>query len=297
MGTATRKPNDKLQMAAISRLFSSTVIKELARSGDSPLFRTLIRESLLDTSLNRDERISEVFDTAFSLLKKTRNRDEYVYKSAITNNILLGRHSLNTASMLTEFRVGECKADLVLLNGSSVAYEIKSERDRLDRLPLQVETYRKVFEYVYVVAGANHIQKVLESVPKDVGVLELSNRFQLSTKREASGGLTNLDLGVMFTSLRLSESKNIIKSLGGELPDVPNTRLFEELRKHFLELKPQEAHRAMVKELKRSRSLESLVTLTKRLPPSLTALVFSASLSTTDCERLLSVLDRPLDEA
>ncbi|MEI9986083.1 MAG: sce7726 family protein [Aliidongia sp.] len=53
---------------------------------------------------------------------------------SVTQKILMGKHSLRTASMLNEFRAGSCKADLVILNGTATVYEIKSERDSLTRL-------------------------------------------------------------------------------------------------------------------------------------------------------------------
>lgn len=47
--------------------------------------------------------------------------------NVIANKILLGKHSLNTSHMLSEFRVGYNKADVVIINGTSSVYEIKSE--------------------------------------------------------------------------------------------------------------------------------------------------------------------------
>lgn len=57
-------------------------------------------------------RVHAIFDAAFSLLQREGYRHEYIYKAALTHKILLGKHSLHTASMITEFRVGECKLSL-----------------------------------------------------------------------------------------------------------------------------------------------------------------------------------------
>src|SRR5438128_1527304 len=120
--------------AAISRLFSSTVIRELARKGKSPLFARLASQLHLLHSLPASERVYNVFEAAFAVLGREGYRDEYIYKAALTQRILLGKHSLQTASMLNEFRVGECKADIAILNGTATVYEVKSERDSLARL-------------------------------------------------------------------------------------------------------------------------------------------------------------------
>lgn len=75
--------------------------------------------------------VGDVFDQAFEILKVAGQRDEYIYRAAISQKILMGTHSLRTASMLNEFRAGSSKADLVILNGTATVYEIKSERIRL----------------------------------------------------------------------------------------------------------------------------------------------------------------------
>jgi hypothetical protein len=119
------------QLAAISRLFSSSVVREMARKGKSPLFARLATQSQLLRSIPLSKRVDSLFDAAFSLLKREGYRHEYIYKAALTHKILLGIHSLQTASMINEFRVGDCKADIAILNGTATVYEVKSERDSL----------------------------------------------------------------------------------------------------------------------------------------------------------------------
>ncbi len=153
------------QLAAISRFFSSSVIQEMARTGKSPLFARLARQSLLLNSFPSSERVYTLFEKAFSLLKREGYRHEYIYKAALMHKILLGKHSLQTASMLNEFRVCECKADLAILNGTATVYEVKSERDSLSRLERQVAAYSKVFARVCVIAAENHIDAIVGSLP------------------------------------------------------------------------------------------------------------------------------------
>ena len=210
------------QLAAISRLFSSSVIREMARKGKSPLFARLADESLLLDCFSASKRVFNLFDTAFSLLKRQGYRHEYIYKSALTHKILLGTHSLQTASMLNEFRVGECKADLAILNGTATVYEVKSERDSLSRLERQVAAYAPVFARVYVIAGEKHVDAVMDSVPNDVGVLRLENRYRISTLREAANRPERTSPAAIFDSIRTPEARMILVSRGIHVPDVPN---------------------------------------------------------------------------
>lgn len=287
MGSASLQVTDKSKIAALARMFSASVVRELAQKGASPLLYRLTQEAGLQQSLPASTTLHEVFNTAFSILKQKANRQEYVYKTAITNKVLLGKHSLRTASMLMEFRVGSCKADIAILNGTSIAYEIKSERDRLDRLPTQVDSYRDVFAKVYVVVGSNHVRAVLNTVHKDVGVLELSDRYQLSTVREATDRADEVIPEAIFDSLRLHESKRILERLGMHVPDVPNTQIYRTLRTLFRALRPRDVHDAMVKELRSSRSLKRWNELAPQIPESLTAAVFCAPISKADYPRLL----------
>ncbi|MCT7056937.1 sce7726 family protein, partial [Salmonella enterica] len=149
---------NSFQLTALSRLFSASVFNEIAKKGQSPMFARSLRETeLFDHADTLGINVGEAFNEAFALLRQTGLRNEYVYRSALTHNLLLGKHSLRTACMLNEFRIGSCKADLIILNGTGTVYEIKSERDSLSRLHNQITNYRKAFGKIYVIAGSEHI--------------------------------------------------------------------------------------------------------------------------------------------
>ncbi len=78
--------------------------------------RSLRETELFDHADTHGITVGEAFNEAFALLRQTGLRNEYVYRSALTHNLLLGKHSLRTACMLNEFRIGSCKADLIILN-------------------------------------------------------------------------------------------------------------------------------------------------------------------------------------
>ncbi len=231
------------------------------------------------------------------MLKVGGRRDEYVYRAALTHKILLGRHSLRTASMLTEFRAGASKADLVILNGTIAAYEIKSERDSLTRLSSQVRDYRRVFASVNVIAGERHITGVLSSVPEDVGVMCLSERFQISTVRGAHNRPEGICPTTVFESLRSDEAVSILKALGVHVPHVPNTERHSTLRELFRRLEPVPLHYELVRVLKQSRSLAGLSDLVDELPDSLHTAALTVPIRRADHARLVGAVRTPLIEA
>ncbi len=285
------------QLAAMARFFSSAVFRDLARSGQSPLFARLLRLTDIQPRCGGDATVGQAFESAFSVLKRVGHRHEYVYRAALTQRVLMGTHSLNTASMLTEFRAGTCKADLVILNGTATVYEIKSERDSLTRLANQVANYKKVFAKVYVIASTDHVGGVMKTVPPDVGVLELSSRHQISTVREADDLPGRICPATVLESLRAPEAAAILSRLGVPVPDVPNTLRHAAMRELFAKLEPEAVHIAMVQVLKKTRALAPLRDLIDRLPPSLHAAALSIQIRRADHERLVKAVSSKLDRA
>lgn len=285
------------ELSALDRLFSSAVFQEMAKKGRSSLFSRLICQAGLADLCKKNATVGSAFDSAFARLKATGSRNEYVYRAAITQKILLGKHSLHTASMLNEVRAGECKADLVVLNGTASVYEIKSERDTLARLLNQIANYKRVFATVNVIVGEDHVTSVQRALDRDVGILMLSRRYQISTLREAVDAPERTCPTTIFETLRSSEAVAVLRSLGIAPPDVPNTRRHAVLRSLFAELDPIDVHREMVKTLKRSRSLVPLKEFVSRLPVSLKAAALSIPVRRGDHDRVVSAIETPLEMA
>lgn len=284
------------QLFALSRLFSSSVFRELAAKGRSPLFARLFGDAGLTKQANKGT-VGSAFDDAFARLRRTGHRDEYVYRSALTHNILLGRHSLKSASMLTEFRAGSCKADLAILNGTASVYEIKSERDSLARLSNQLSNYRKVFAKVYVIAAEPFVPEIISCADADIGVLSLVKWNSIRTVREAVSRPELVCPLTIFDSLRLCEAREILTKLGVDVPDVPNTLLYQAMRERYALLDPAETHMHMVQTLKRTRNLAPLTELIDQLPRSLQPAALSTQVRRVDHERLLNAVRTPIEQA
>lgn len=287
----------EIQLSAASRLFSTAVIKEMSKKGESALFARLVKEAGVQEMVGRNLRVADAFDAVFSFLRAVGNRDEYIYKAALTHKVLLGTHSLNTASMLTEFRVGLSRADLVILNGTATVYEIKSERDSLKRLENQLEAYRRVFAQVCVIASEEYIDRILQLSPPDVGVLALGRRHRITTVRKPQNDPRRICPVTLFESLRISEAKQILRNLGIEIPAVPNTQMHSAIRTEFSRLDPASTHSQMVEVLKASRSLVSLGDLVDKLPSSLHAAALTVSLPRKLHGNLIAAINTPLERA
>lgn len=74
------------------------------------------------------------------------------------------------------FQFGERRADIALFyNDELTAFEIKSARDNTSRLEYQIESYKKFFDYCFIVCEEENLDEVRKSIPKDVGIMIVKN--------------------------------------------------------------------------------------------------------------------------
>ena len=286
----------KSVLAALSRLFSSAVFRELARRGKSPVFGQLTKEIGVE-KFNMDKSVSNAFDVAFDSIVDLGNRDEYVYKSSIVREILLGRHNLHEASMLTEVSVNGRKADVVILNGTSTAYEIKSERDNLAKLPGQIESYRNAFASVCVIAAEKHVKGILGIVPDDVGVYTLDQRGRIELVQKENDRPERIKTDALIQVLRVQEIALVLEDMGISVPDVPNTERYKVVQEIFDCQEPAKLHESAVKILQNTRSQSKIEDFVECLPRSLKATVLSSRIRKSDQPRLIAALNTPFTEA
>jgi hypothetical protein len=71
-----------------------------------------------------------------------------------------------------ELCLNAARVDLAVVNGRLEGFEIKSDRDRLDRLARQADVYNRVFDRMTVVAGQRHLPSAIEAIPVWWGVSE-----------------------------------------------------------------------------------------------------------------------------
>jgi hypothetical protein len=67
---------------------------------------------------------------------------------------------------------GNARVDLAVVNGSLSGFEIKSERDTLQRLPHQVQIYSRALDSVTIVANGLHVKKIGQLIPEWWGIIE-----------------------------------------------------------------------------------------------------------------------------
>lgn len=291
--------NEKISISptvapALARLFSSAVIVEFATKGHSRLASAILKETDLLHRLSPTILLRDFYNQIYALLFNSY-RNEYIYKNVLARKILLGVHSLNTTTMLTEFRSGNCKADVVILNGTSTVYEIKSAYDSIERLQRQIAAYRQLFDKINVITAESQLNKVSGVVGNDIGLMVLTDRNTIRTMQEPASLKETVHPAEIFDSLRKTEYEQIIRTHFGAIPDTSNARMYQACRELFCSLSPCAAHDAMVTALKKRGSNQRLKDFVAVVPESLTAVSLSCKLSVAEQVRFSALLNSSLE--
>ncbi|QHZ53377.1 sce7726 family protein [Paenibacillus larvae] len=149
---------------------------------------------------------------------------------------------------------GDGRIDIVLIDYLLQGYEIKSERDTLERLPRQIEVYNKVLDRITIVTAPCHMDEVIKIVPEWWGItkaeMDENGRMNLISYREA---LNNPDINAFSLAQLLwrDEAIEILKRrrLHKGLLSKPRNMLWSALSKrlNLQELRREVIHKLMIR--------------------------------------------------
>jgi len=156
-------------------------------------------------------KISLVCRHVIILLHGTMN--DPVIRSAFHCSILKPAHNDRNTLVIDELGLknGIVRADIAVLNGKLVGYEIKGEKDSLTRLLPQVAAYSEVFENSYIIAAEKHLAKVEHHVPEWWGIYAISPDehgapcFAIKRKAEANPARNNFGIAQLLWKAEVSD--------------------------------------------------------------------------------------------
>lgn len=240
-------------------------------SGDSnDVFEYVVRRYVSDpTGRSYKDLISEIYK-----YMGKEYRSEYFYKNIMLNKLLMKKHDYKKTIVLTELPIASSKADFIMINGRGVVYEIKTELDNLERLNSQIEDYYKAFKEVIIVTYENNVDKVIEIVPDEVGIMVLTKREALKTVRKSKVVKDFLDINIIFEILRKYEFEEIIKKQGWNLPEVSQFIYYKECRKLISRINVEVLQKEMLLQLKKRMKIE-VVEFSMGMPEELRFLSYS----------------------
>ena len=112
--------------------------------------------------------------------------------------------------------IGSARVDIAVVNGKMYGFEIKSERDTLERLPSQVEAYNKIFDFIILRIAEDHLSKIGTMVPDFWGLYSVKKNKEkayLVRKRQAKKN-PNVDVFFLSQLLWKEELLNLLYNNG-----------------------------------------------------------------------------------
>jgi len=161
---------------------------------------------------------------------------------------------------INEFRVGSSIADIVLFNGTSKAFEIKTELDSDQRLDGQLADYTKIFQQCYIVTHETLVDKYLKE-DESIGVIELVENPRSLRMREVRPAQENKQLNpeTVIRSIRTNEYKNIVKQYYGELPVMNSFNMFNICTDLIKQIPSEHLSNLFIEKLKKRKSNTNII--------------------------------------
>jgi hypothetical protein len=197
----------------------STILEFLYKKKPHYIIDSLCSANI-DVRAFSSKKYKDLFDIVYEYISD-KYACEYVYKNeALMFEIISGRHN-DDAKLLSEVAVGKSKADIVVINGTTTVYEIKTELDNVMRLESQLDDYLMVFDRVNILTCQNKlssIEKILESKTQYsvVGIctMEMHNQVpMIKSYRESQTNLCNTHPRSIFNVINYSEFKKFFPDM------------------------------------------------------------------------------------
>lgn len=258
----------------LNRIFTKQALKNYINKNQSLLDGTVLQ--YLDESkvANNLQKIKSIYNY---MSKNYRN--EYFYQNTIFNKLLLGKHSLNTTTALTQLHIEKSIADFVMINGKAVVYEIKTELDNFDRLGSQIEDYYKAFKFVTVFTDEKMLAKVEPVISNPyVGIYVLTPRNTIKQVKQPSDNSSVLTHESIFKILRKKEYESIIWGYFGNLPQTTPVFYYDKCLEMFQQIPMEQLYSMFLSKLKSRTQLNRKIKF-ENIPYELKSIAYFINLN------------------
>lgn len=186
----------------------------------------------------------------YSILE-SHYQNEYIFKNSFLNEWLIEEIGRNNSKVFNEYRVGNAVADLVMFNGNSKVFEIKTEFDSESRLSYQLENYRKAFNQIYLIIPESKFF-IYNKYENEIGLITFNSKSNQKFKiqREAVNNL-EIDSDTIMNILHTKEYKAIVKTYFGVLPEkITSFNQFNKCKELIREIPNLELNKLFIEQMK-----------------------------------------------
>lgn len=271
----------------LNKVFTQEMLNELISNGNSQILNNVFSIYYDEENISNYNKIKLLY----RLLDK-KYRNEYFYKNTLINKILVGIHSVNTTTALSELPVNNSKADLVMINGNAIVYEIKTELDSLHRIETQIEDYYKAFKQVSVVIDEKHKEKIINKYgDSPIGIHTITNRTTISTVKQPKEYSELLNPLIIYKILRKSERYKVVNEYFNNIPDFNQFEEFEELYKLFSSICIEDIYIEFIKILKERNRVKMNRDFFDIIPKEIKSLVYFNDPVVSQYKKLIDIIN------
>lgn len=226
----------------------------------------------------------------YSVLEKNY-QNEYIFKNKFLNEWLISELSEGNAKVFSEFRVGNSVADLVMFNGYSKVFEIKTEFDSDFRLPTQLENYTKAFNQLYLIVPENKLA-IYEKYDYKVGLITFNSKNDNSFRlvRKATNNL-EIDAAIIMNILHTNEYKSIVKKHFNYLPEMTSFNQFKICSELISKISQNELNRLFINQIKKRGDNKAL---SSRYYKEFNQLFLALKMDKNNKQKMIDLLKTPL---
>lgn len=237
---------------------------------------------------------SDLLRKSYSVISK-HYRCEYVYKNELIK-LLLKKYGTRNSVYFSEFRVGNSIADMVMFNGESKAFEIKTEYDTPRRLDKQMDDYKRFFDKCYIIIPEEKADEYCNIVESATGVITMSRKNGRIILKEIRHAEQNerFESEALMSCLRTEEYKNIVLSLGKSLEGVAGYDMYKYCYQIISKADCNELRALFLREIKKRKNNTALL---RKYPMSIRQMMLSLNLPEYKADKLLERLNINMNQA
>jgi hypothetical protein len=279
------------QLREYSTLFSRNEAQAWIKCNFQSLKHKIIRYDN-DWLLNKKLTYNDYLKYIYNILE-SNYANEYIIKNSFLNEWLIPEKGHDNATIFNEFRVGKSVADLVIFNGTSKVFEIKTEFDSNQRLESQIENYKKIFKEVYLIVPKSKLSTYYR-FDKSVGLISYKTKqkriFNIERPCEAN---SETDYCTLMDILHSNEYKKIIKKYYGFLPEMTSFNQFEKCSSLMKKIPAEDLNQLFIEQMK-TRNISN--ELSVRCFRELNQLSLSLNLNKIDKQKFVKNLNTCLND-
>ena len=240
---------------------------------------------------NKKNRYIDYLKYVYGILEN-QYQNEYIVKNAFLNDWLIQELGKNDSQIFSEFRIGKVIADLVMFNGRSKVFEIKTELDSNRRLNTQLEEYQKVFNDVYLIVPSKKYDEYSEC-GDGIGIItfdgDKNERFNLRIQANTN---FDIDIKTLMQVFHTTEYKQVVTNYYGQLPTMTSFNQFEVCHDLIKNIPQKELNQLFIGQMKlRSKAQK----LSNRCYKEFNQISLALKMKNENWKHLFSVLKSPIN--